>query len=181
MDIATHAHPQPQPHSHPGALSDIAAMAGATAAGTPAPATRPAVQLTIATPALTPGWRDEVTRELTQLVVLRHDRAEIRLNPADLGPITVQIRMDAGQANLLIQAPQPATRDGLELALPQLRESLAERGITLGQANVRDERAPQDGAPERQAFAARTAGASDDASVAPLTLRARLGLVDLFA
>jgi len=139
------------------------------------------VKLTIATPAFTPAWRDEVAQQLAQLVVMRQDRAEIRLHPADLGPITVQIQMEGGHANLLIQAPQPATRDGLELALPQLRDSLAQQGIMLGEASIRDQRqSDQQDAQQRASYSS-----GDDARAIPQEpapiLRARLGLVDLFA
>ncbi len=142
---------------------------------------RPPTVVTIATPAFTAGWPDDVARALTQLVVLRQDRAEIHVHPADLGPITVRIHIEGGQANLLIQAPQPATRDGLELALPLLRESLAQQGITLGEASVRDERAPGQGAASHESRHAAIRSADDASAIAAAPLRTRLGLVDLFA
>ncbi|HZP85922.1 MAG TPA: flagellar hook-length control protein FliK [Burkholderiales bacterium] len=152
--------------------------ADARAVSTAPPA--PPVQITIATPALTPAWRDDVTQQLAQLVVMRQDRAEIRLNPADLGPISVQIHMEGGQANLLIQAPQAATRDGLELALPQLRDSLAQQGITLGETSIRDQRDsnPQSG----EGASSYSGSASRDPVIAvEAPVRVRVGLVDLFA
>lgn len=139
----------------------------------------PAVQLTIATPAFTPAWRDEVAQQLTQMVLVRQDRAEIRLHPADLGPVNVQIVMDGSQANLLIQAPQPATREGLELALPQLRDSLAQQGITLGETSIRDQSQGNAQGDDRRFDAPRTDG---PAAIEPQpAVRAKLGLIDLFA
>ncbi|MDQ6620910.1 MAG: flagellar hook-length control protein FliK [Pseudomonadota bacterium] len=148
---------------------------------TPANPVQSSIQITIATPAFTPAWRDDVAQQLTQLVMLRQDRAEIRLHPADLGPITVEIRMDGGQANLLIQAVQPATRDGLELALPQLRDTLAQQGITLGEASVQDQRQPGDPNSQRAFDGSRREDRMVPVSAPEQVVRARLGLVDLFA
>lgn len=179
------AHPRgllPQEARPSAALDFTSGVASIAAAAIPAAPTPSPVQLSIDTPALTPGWREEIAQRLTQLVVLRHNHAEIRLNPADLGPISVRIDMDAGQANLLIQAPQPATRDSLELALPQLRNALAQQGITLGQTSVQDER----GAPSRDP-GAQTSARQDRGQIAVTadrldgSLRVRRGLVDLFA
>ena len=119
------------------------------------------------------------------MVVLRQDRAELHLNPPNLGPVSVHVTMDAGQANLLVTAAQPATRDALELALPQLRDSLAEQGITLGQANVQDDRprpafdgaALDSGIPERQG----DPNGEPRAVSLPVATRRATGLIDLFA
>jgi flagellar hook-length control protein FliK len=62
--------------------------------------------------------------------------AEIRLTPAELGPLRVQISVDDGQANVAFQAHSAVTREAIEQALPRLREMLAESGLSLGQADV---------------------------------------------
>ena len=72
-------------------------------------------------------------------------QAEIRLTPADLGPLRVRIAVEDGAANVTFQAQHAVTRDAIEAAMPRLREMLAESGLSLGQTSVRD-----DGVADRQ-------------------------------
>jgi flagellar hook-length control protein FliK len=113
--------------------------------------------------------------------MLRNDRAEFHLHPAELGPVDVQISFASDQAVVLITAANATTRDALEQALPHLRDMLAGQGIALGQASVQGERNPADprGASRGDALpsvdvAQRTA----DVTVRALQLK---GLVDVFA
>ena len=64
--------------------------------------------------------------------------AEIRLTPAELGPLRVQVAVDDGAAHVTFHAQHAVTRDAIEQALPRLREMLAESGLSLGQADVSD-------------------------------------------
>ena len=167
--------------SHASERVDMAAAAALGLPGVPPPP--PAPVISIAAPVATPQWRNEVTQQLATVVLMGHDRAELQLHPAELGPIEVKVSMEAGQATLLISAPQPATRDALELALPQLRDALAQQGIALGQATVQDER-PRDPRESRPSGrdpdrALRSATAPLGAATAGI-VRPR-GLVDTFA
>jgi flagellar hook-length control protein FliK len=80
-----------------------------------------------------------VAQKFAHVVSLRLGEAEIRLNPAHLGPVGIEISYGDNQASVLITAAQPATRDALEQALPHLRELLAQQGIALGESTVRDQ------------------------------------------
>ena len=102
----------------------------------------PAIAQAVDSIVATPGWHEDITQKLTHFVSMRGTTAEIRLNPADLGPIGVTISYTDDQAKVSITAAQPATRDALEQALPHLKEMLAQQGITLGEAAVRDRREP---------------------------------------
>lgn len=84
-------------------------------------------------------WTSEVATKLAQVIVMRQDQVELRLNPPELGPVDVRVHMTGDQATVLIAAPHAVTRDALEQALPQLRDALAHQGITLGQATVQGE------------------------------------------
>jgi len=138
----------------------------------------------IDTPVGQPGWDSEFAGKLSQVVMLRNDRAEFHLHPAELGPVDVQISFASDQAVVLITAPHAATRDALEQTLPYLRDMLADQGITLGQASVQSERNSSD-----QGTA--SYGGSGDSSLPPslrqaapdLALRVTQpkGLVDVFA
>jgi flagellar hook-length control protein FliK len=95
--------------------------------------------LAVATTVGTPGWHEDVAQKFAHVVSLRLGEAEIRLNPAHLGPVGIEISYGDNQASVLITAAQPATRDALEQALPHLRELLAQQGIALGESTVRDQ------------------------------------------
>lgn len=70
-------------------------------------------------------------------------QAELRLNPAKLGPVEVRLHVQNDQASVTFLSSQAATREALEQALPRLREAFAESGITLGQAEVAEQHQQQ--------------------------------------
>jgi flagellar hook-length control protein FliK len=76
------------------------------------------------------------------------------LSPAELGPITVNLVVDDGSAELTFHAHHALTRDAIEQALPRLREMLHDSGLTLGNATVSDQGVARDGSGR----AARNAG-----------------------
>jgi flagellar hook-length control protein FliK len=70
-------------------------------------------------------------------------QAQLRLNPANLGPVEVKLHMNNDQVNVSFVAQHAATRDALEQALPRLRESLQENGMNLADADVSDQTSEQ--------------------------------------
>lgn len=64
------------------------------------------------------------------------NQAELRLNPAELGPVHIRLELQANTADVQFTAAHATTREGLSQALPQLRELLAGQGLQLGQAGV---------------------------------------------
>ena len=63
-------------------------------------------------------------------------RAQIKLNPANLGPIEVRLHMHNDQASVTFVAHHAMTRDALEQALPKLRDSFVDNGLALTNAEV---------------------------------------------
>jgi flagellar hook-length control protein FliK len=63
-------------------------------------------------------------------------QAELRMTPANLGPVEVRLQVQNEQASVTFLAPHSATREALEQALPKLREQFSEAGLELGQAEV---------------------------------------------
>ena len=164
---------------------DAAALVGPLQALHGAPAHAPVHVETIAAPAFTPGWQDETVNKLAQIVLTRHERAELKLNPAELGPVHIRLEMQADQASVTIVAASPETRSALEQSLPQLRDLLASQGITLGQASVRDGAAQQN--PFASPWSANLSGGrGGDASAQPgdvvqVVARRSDRMVDVFA
>ena len=136
-----------------------------TTAGPQAPgAMSSATLLSINTPVLDPAWSDAVGKQVSMLVSRNVRGAELRLSPAELGPVQVQISVDDNVAKVAFTAGQAVTREALEQALPRLREMLADQGMSLGDASVSDQRG---GGPGEGGDSAAVAGYSSEADAAP--------------
>ena len=136
-----------------------------TTAGPQAPgAMSAATSLSISTPVLDPAWSNAVGKQVSMLVSRNVRGAELRLSPAELGPVQVQISVDDNVAKVAFTAGQAVTREALEQALPRLREMLADQGMSLGDASVSDQRG---GGPGEGGDSAAVAGYSAEADAAP--------------
>lgn len=109
------------------------------AAQTPLAAGSASLLASISTPVTDANWGQQVSERVQMMASGHHRTAEIRLTPADMGPLRVQIAIEDGQTNVIFQSHHAATRDALDLALPRLRELLAEQGLTLGEASVSEQ------------------------------------------
>lgn len=65
-------------------------------------------------------------------------QARLELNPAEMGPLSVQIQLDGTRAQVHLLADHALTRQALEQAMPQLAGSLREAGLTLTGGGVSD-------------------------------------------
>lgn len=84
----------------------------------------------------TQAWQQQLSQQVSQLVLQSDQSVALRLHPAELGSLMVQMKVDDGAAQLSIQSGNAQVRQALEQALPQLREALANQGIDLGQTHV---------------------------------------------
>jgi len=96
----------------------------------------PSAPLAVDRPVGSRGWDGEVADKLVWMVGRQEQRAELVLNPPQMGRIEVSLSMSDGQTSALFVSANPAVRDALEAALPRLREILADAGISLGQTQV---------------------------------------------
>jgi Flagellar hook-length control protein FliK len=87
-------------------------------------------------------WVEEASQTIHLLVKQSQQQAEIKVNPVELGPIDIQIAMVRGEASISFVAEHIETRNALEIALPRLKELLADSGISLTGAFVGSERQP---------------------------------------
>ena len=129
---------QPRPDTPLDRTADAAGI-GAHAPA-PAPNAGTAGAAPIAVPIATPlGAPDFAAALGLRLAVLAKDgvqTAELHLNPADMGPVSVQIVMDGTQARVDFGADMAATRQAIEAGLPELASALAEAGFTLAGGGV---------------------------------------------
>jgi flagellar hook-length control protein FliK len=86
-----------------------------------------------------PEGHQQLSEKVQWMVNQKNMLAEIRLDPAELGSMSVKVNIqgDAASVSFLVQTQH--ARDALEQAVPRLREMLAEKGIALGQSSVQQE------------------------------------------
>ncbi|MFA5824501.1 MAG: flagellar hook-length control protein FliK [Gallionellaceae bacterium] len=169
---------------------NAAALASMQATAAPlAPAGALPVQVVINTPVTHDNWGDEFNQKVTWLASSKEHSAELHLNPPQLGPMDVVIKVSGDQATALFSSPHAAVREAIEQALPKLREMMADSGIMLGNASVNDQapRGRNDGFDNKSqnsrgsvgALAESGAASSMSARVSPISRHN--GIVDTFA
>lgn len=107
---------------------------GLTTASQAPTADRPSFLLP--SPPGTPQFAEQVAERVVWMAGQKLDRAQIRLNPAHLGPISVDVSVGEDGANITFTAQHAVTRDALEQALPRLREMFSGSGLALAGADV---------------------------------------------
>ena len=85
------------------------------------------------------AWADEFSQKIVWMATQHGQSAELHLNPPQLGPVDVLIKVDGDQATALFTSAHAVVRDAIEQALPKLREMLADNGIMLSNATVSDQ------------------------------------------
>lgn len=111
---------------------------------TSAPSATPTAQLaatqaTISTPLNQPQWADDFSQKVTWVATQRTQSAQLHLNPAQLGPLEVSLKLNGDQATMQFTSAHAAVRDAIEQSIPRLRDMLADSGISLGNTTVSDQ------------------------------------------
>jgi flagellar hook-length control protein FliK len=88
-------------------------------------------------------WEQELGSRLHWMADTRVGRAELRLNPPELGPLEVSLNVSNDEVSVSFQAQHAATREAVENALPRLREMMAQSGLNLADANVSQQQSQQ--------------------------------------
>jgi flagellar hook-length control protein FliK len=139
------------------------------------------------------GTSEFVPRLSSEIAVLARDgvqEARVNLHPAELGPISVQIRVEGEAAQVHLAVDNALTRQILESALPTLAGALRETGLTLTGGGVFEQSrqgagaGDGHGAPGRSAVGPGDPGAGpapDAALIARERVAARAGGLDLYA
>jgi flagellar hook-length control protein FliK len=148
-----------------------------------------AAQMKVETPVSQPRWGDEFGQKIVWLATSGTDQtAELHLNPPQLGPLDVVIKVSGDQATALFTSPHAAVREAVEQAIPKLRDMMADNGIMLGNATVSDQAQRDQGRPEASRNPTDNGDTSRDAAPAGTTTTARVspiarhnGIVDTFA
>jgi flagellar hook-length control protein FliK len=162
------------------ALPTAGAATAARGSEMPAP-----VQANVPTPFAAPGFQQALGYQISLLARDGIGQAELHLNPADMGPVSVQITMTGDQARVDFGADLAQTRQALEAGWAELASSLKDAGFTLSGGGVSDharERQAQQGQAASQSFGSRADRESGEAAVvAPVVTRRVNGAVDVYA
>ena len=147
-----------------------------------------ATQLVIDTPVTQKQWGNEFSQKITWMATQQDQHAELHLNPAQLGPVDVVIKVSGDQATAQFTSAHAAVREVIEQSIPKLREMLADNGIMLGNTTVSDQ-APREQrgefgnqrqtAPNGRVLEPVPSNMSDTRVVSPLSRHN--GMVDTFA
>ncbi len=148
------------------ALGFAGALAQATGNSTAQPAT-----FDVQAPVGSAAFAAEAGYQLSVLVQGGIETAQLQLNPAEMGPVTVQIVLDGQNAQVLLTASEASTRQALEASMPELASNLREAGLTLTGGGVfeqpnRHTGNPQDAGNERNRSAP---GEGRNAAAGPAT------------
>lgn len=122
-------------------------ISGSQSAPTPHISLTPPVQSTLAASAATPTqqltapfgspqWQDDLSQQVVMFTRNGQQNVELRLNPQELGPLHISLKIDDNQAQIHLASANNQVRSALEAALPHLRNAMAESGINLGQSSV---------------------------------------------
>ncbi|MFW3614475.1 flagellar hook-length control protein FliK [Billgrantia antri] len=129
------------PESAPLSPASTSPAAPVSASAQAASLATPFSQASLAAPLQSPAWPSQLGQQLVQFARQGGEQQiEMRLNPADLGPLSVTLKMTEQGAQAQFLSAHAQVRQVLEQAIPQLREALAEQGISLGEASVGEQR-----------------------------------------
>jgi flagellar hook-length control protein FliK len=109
-------------------------------------------------------WGKSLGQQIMHMGKAGQPLAELQLNPPGLGPLKVTLSMNDQQMQASFVSAHASVRVAIEAALPQLRSTLAESGINLGNTSVSSE------SQQQQAFADRPGEQASQRSYRPASV-----------
>ena len=140
------AHPDIQPRTEPVTTAVTSPSVQGSSSATPALAT-----LSVNTPLAQGNWDQALGERIQWMVSQKMQGAQIRLNPAQLGPMEVRIQVHNDQASIQFSSAHSMVREALEASLPRLRDMFDASGVELvdvdvsGHPSAGEQRAGADG------------------------------------
>jgi flagellar hook-length control protein FliK len=106
----------------------------------------------ITRPLTHPGWSKDLGEQIVWMNNKAIPAAEIRLNPAHLGPISVRIDVNQDQATIMFTAQHTDVKEAIEASIPKLREMLGTQQLNLINVNISQNSTPDQGRSHSQTF-----------------------------
>jgi flagellar hook-length control protein FliK len=82
------------------------------------------------------GWNQAVNQKVVWMVGAGDHSATLTLNPPDLGPLQVVLKMGNDHVDTTFISDNPEVRQALQDGMSMLRDKMQESGIQLGNTNV---------------------------------------------
>ncbi|MGY4830185.1 flagellar hook-length control protein FliK [Sphaerotilaceae bacterium SBD11-9] len=178
-----HAPVETQAKHETPSLAALGAAAPAAGAHRTEAAAAP-VAVAVPTPVAAPEFAQSLGVQVSVLARDGIQQAELHLNPAEMGPISVQIALDGTQAQVNFGADSAATRQIIEGGLPELAAALRDAGFTLSGGGVHSQaRGRGEGGESSGNGSQGGQGTATETEVTPRRLHTRVsaGGVDLYA
>ena len=83
-----------------------------------------------------PAWSQEMGKQVIWMANQNIKSAEIRLNPAHLGPVEVRLEISDDQINVALSSRHAIVREAMDSAMPKLREMFDENGLNLAGSDI---------------------------------------------
>jgi len=83
-----------------------------------------------------PNWSKAMGKQIVWMANQNIKAAEIRLNPANLGPVEVRLEINDDQINVALSSRHATVREAMEMTMPKLREMLENDGLNLADSNI---------------------------------------------
>ncbi|MDH5570277.1 MAG: flagellar hook-length control protein FliK [Gammaproteobacteria bacterium] len=98
----------------------------------------PTLSASITAPLQSPAWPQNVAERVNWMLNGNFQNAEIKLNPAHLGPMEIKLSVQDDKASIVFVSSHAPVREALDAALPRLREMLEQQGMSLADVDVSD-------------------------------------------
>ena len=118
------------------ALTASFALSAATRSAEPVAGTPTTTSLALPTPIDAPDFAASLGVQVRVLAQDGVQQAELHLNPAEMGPVSIHISLDGTAARVDFGADVAATREAIERGLPELAGALRDAGFTLAGGGV---------------------------------------------
>lgn len=150
---------------------------------TPTTVTVPAKVIELSQSVVNPEWGNEFNQQIIWIGQQKIKSATIKLNPQELGPLEVSIKVVKEAATVNITTHSAPVRDLIEQALPRLRDMMAEQGINLSQVNIESNNNHRQQSPQYDEKIRVDQEVNDEQALATTSLTARVSkrLIDYFA
>jgi len=192
MALAEPASPASALASHAGTdATGAAALAAATPTASTSADAAPAAaasSFVVATPVDSPDFAAAFGLQVSLLAKDGVQQAELHLNPADLGPVSIHIALAGSEARIDFGADLAGTRHAIEQGLPELASALRDAGFTLAGGGVSQHAGERQASDQGSGSGDRhrhrrlmPVGAVDAAGLARAARAAGAGGIDLYA
>ena len=92
-----------------------------------------------------PEWGNAVAQRITWMVGNKLQSAQLRINPAHLGPVEIKLKIENSVANVAFVSNHQVVRDALEQSIPRLREMLGEQSLDLVNVDIGEQHQAEKG------------------------------------